>query len=287
MTRSLVRWLSLLCLPWLAGCGAIRLAYDNADIWIRWRAEHYLDLRADQVATLNARVADFLAWHRQDALPRYANYLDEAARRFADGLTRQDLVWAYDSARAQLRHDAQAAAARVGEVLEGLDADQLANLERRFVEDNQKYAREYLSGSQEKRREKRTERNADRIEDWFGRLTEEQAERVKRHSDEQPLIDELRDRERKRLQTEFLVLVRQKKGREDLAALALQLVPGGGDPAYVAAMRRYMDSYMDLLVDISRMATPRQRERAVARLRGYARDFTQLHFARAAGQTQP
>lgn len=290
MNRTNLRWflrlLMLVSIAWLSGCSTIRLAYDNADIWIRWRADHYLDPRGEQRVALNARVAELLSWHRQDTLPRYASYLEEAARRLADGLTRQDLVWAYETARTHLRQDVLAAGAKAGDMLRALDADQIAHLERRFAEDNQKFAREYISGSEEKRREKRAERNAERIEDWYGRLTDEQTERVRRHSDEQPLIDELRDRERKRLQTEFLSLARQRKGPDDLAALLLQLIPGGGDPKYVAATQVYLDSYMELLVDVSRMATVRQRQRAVARLQGYARDLTQLHFARKTGQAQ-
>lgn len=284
MRGAAARLLLIFSLLWLAGCSVVQLAYDHAGTWIRWRADHYLDMRGQQQADIVGHIAEFMSWHRREALPRYAKYLDEAAQRLGNGLSREDLVWGYDSARGQLAHDLQIAAARLAEVLDTLEPDQIANLERRFAEDNRKYSKEFLSGTPEKRREKRTRRNVERLEEWFGDLTDVQLEQVRRHSEEQPLIDERRDRERKRMQAGLLTIVRARQARETLGAWAAQLLPGAGEPKYAAAAKPYLDSYMDLLLDIDRMATPRQRQHAVSRLRGYANDLALLSLARESSQ---
>jgi hypothetical protein len=264
----------------LAGCSGLRLAYDNADLWVRWRADQYLDLHGEKRDRLHARIAEFLTWHRDEALPHYARGLEGLSKRMSEGLSRDDLVRAYDEARVQLARDVGAAASRLAETIDTLDAGQIEHLERRFAEDNRKFAGEFLSGGAESRRAKRAERTVERLEDWLGRLNEAQRDRVRRHSNEQPLIDELRDRERKRLQSELLAIARAHAAREKLPALAQQIVPGHGDPKYVAVARAYVDAYIDLLVDIDRLATARQRERAVVRLHGYARDLASLSLAR-------
>ena len=69
----------------LAGCSAMRLAYDNADTYLRWRASSYLDLQGDEADELDERIDAFLAWHRAKALPQYARLAEEAAQRWATG----------------------------------------------------------------------------------------------------------------------------------------------------------------------------------------------------------
>ena len=268
------------CLTMLAGCSGLRLAYDNADLWVRWRADQYLDMHGEKRERLHARIAEFLAWHREESLPRYARSLEEGSKRLTDGLSRDDLLRAYEGGRAQLARDLVAAASRLADTVDTLDAGQIEHLERRFAADNGKFASEFLSGSAESRRARRAERTVERLEDWLGKLSDAQRDRIRRHSNEQPLFDELRDRERKRLQSELIALARARTAQAKLSELALQFVPGRGDPKYVAAAQAYTDAYFDMLVDVDRLATPRQRERAVARLHGFAGDLAALSLAR-------
>lgn len=278
---SRTRWLAFaLAMVILAGCSGLRLAYDNADIWLRWRADRYLDLHGEKRERLHARIAEFLAWHREESLPRYARSLEDGSKRLADGLSRDDLVRAYEEGRSLFARDLTAAAQLMAPTVDALDAEQIEHLESRFAEDNRKFASEYLSGSAPSRRAKRAERTVERLEDWLGKLSEAQRDRIRRHSEEQPLIDELRDRERRRLQSELILIARARTAREKLPEFALQLVPGRGDPKYAAIAQAYTDAYMDLLIDIDRLSTPRQRERAVGRLHGYARDLAALSLAR-------
>jgi len=279
--RSLLLVAALL----VAGCNATRVAYDNADTLLRWRAASYLDVRGEQAEALDLHIARLLAWHRAHALPQYSRLAEESATRMTRGLSREDLVWGYDSLRGQLRESVLAAAAQTGDLLDRLSRGQIAVLQERLDEDNRKFAKEQLAGSLEERRERRCKRNLARLEDWLGALTDEQVELVRRYSERVPVaLDELRDRRRRRLQAEFMDIVRARQAKARLAGFAAQIVPPSDEelgPAYAAALRATTATYFDMLLELDRSLTPRQRGRVVARLRGLATDFSQLAQAGA------
>jgi hypothetical protein len=58
----------------IGGCSSTRLAYNNADLMLRWRATSFLDVHGAQSAELDARIASFLSWHRGHALPQYVTF---------------------------------------------------------------------------------------------------------------------------------------------------------------------------------------------------------------------
>ena len=259
----------------LTSCSATRFAYDNADVFLRWQATRYLDVHDEQAEALEARIAAFLAWHRSSELQRYARLAGEAGRRLERGLSREDLVWGYDSFRAQARAALRAGAGEVADLLDRLTPDQIEHLEQRLAEDNRKFAKEQLSGTEEERRSRRFKRNLERLEEWFGSLSDAQVGRVRRYSDRAPLAADLRDQERRRLQAEFVAIVRAREARKRLADWAAHW-DRDREPAYAAATRARLAEYFGMLLDFDKMMTAAQRQAAFERLRGFAADFERL-----------
>jgi len=102
----------LLALALLSGCSATRIAYNNADLFLRWQANHYLDFQGEQSDELDRSLAAILAWHRKAALPQYARLADErpfaccavSSRRTSNGVTmlcepRSGRPWAWPPPR--------------------------------------------------------------------------------------------------------------------------------------------------------------------------------------------
>ena len=259
----------------LAGCSSVRLAYDNADTLLRWEAKSYLDVHGGQADELEARIAAFLAWHRKTALPEYARLAVEAAARVEKGLSQEDLVWGYDSAVAQVRETLRGASAQGADLLDRLSEDQVVHMESRVAEDNRKFARERLQGTPQERRKDRVQRVAERLEEWVGPLNDTQAGRIAQYSARAPLLDELRDREHRRRQTELFALLRAHQAKQRLADWAAQW-ESGRDPSYEEALRADRDELFDMLRDLDRSLSAEQRARAVAKFRRYAGDFTRL-----------
>jgi hypothetical protein len=265
----------LLVVIFLNGCSAFRLAYDNADAYLRWRAGNYLDVHGEAADDLHERIDGFLAWHRATALPDYARLTDEAARRLGDGLSREDVVWGYDSVRMHARRSLREAAERIAPLLDRLSEEQVKHMESRLGEDNRRFARENLRGSENERRKRRAERMMDRLEDWVGSLSEAQVKRVREYSERAPLTVELRDQDRKRVQGEFLAIVRAREAARRLPALADNW-ERGRDPAFTQANAAWREELYAMLLDIDRSLTPEQRARAQANFRRYSEDFAML-----------
>jgi hypothetical protein len=259
----------------LAGCSTTHLAYNHADIYLHWRATHYVELDDVQSAELDARIAAFLSWHRSQALPKYAQILDEAKRRFERRLQPADLVWGYDAIIAQAREGLRAAAERIAPLLDRLTPQQIARLERRFAEDNRRFARENLRGGDRERRRRRTERDVERLEDWVGELSRAQVERVAQYAERAPLLDEFRDREHRRLQAEFLAIVRARQAQKRLPDFVANW-DRGRESAYVAALEAARREYFAMVLDLQPTLAPEQRRRVAAELGRYAEDFRAL-----------
>jgi hypothetical protein len=115
----------------------------------------------------------------------------------------------------------------------------------------------------------------DRLEDWVGKLTHAQVERVRAYAERAPMVDELRDRDRRRLQKEAIAIIRAREARARLPE-RLAHWERGREPAYVAALDAWREQYFALLMDIDRSLTPEQRARALANVRRYAEDFEAL-----------
>jgi len=280
--KRLLRLALAAAAAWLAsGCSTLQITYENADLLLRWRLTSYLELQGAEAEQLEGGIASFLAWHRADALPQYARVADEAGERVARGISRDDLVWGYDIFLAQARESLRAAADRIAPLLDRLTPEQVARVERRFAEDNREFAQEFLAGTPGERRKRRLQRTVERLEGWVGSLSEAQAERVRRYSERAPLVDELRDRYRRRRQAGFVSMLRAREVQRRLTDWAARW-DSDREPAYAAASRAHLEEYFSMLLELDRMLSAEQRAKAVARFRSFAEDFTSLAGRRRA-----
>ncbi|HYN11328.1 MAG TPA: DUF6279 family lipoprotein [Burkholderiales bacterium] len=259
----------------LCGCSTLRFAYENADTYLRWRLGSYLDVQGEAAEELDERIDSFLDWHRAQALPKYARIAAEAGQRFGDKLSPEDLVWGYDVVMTQARESLRAGAEKFAPMLDRLTPKQVAHMEQRFAEENRKFAREHLRGSERERKRRRALRIIDRLEDWVGTLSQAQVERVKQFSEHSPLTDEHRDRDRKRLQADVLTIVRAREAQTRLPG-RLADWQAGRDPAFSAANDALRRDFYALLLDLDRSLSAEQRARALAQLRRYGEDFQVL-----------
>jgi len=269
----------LLGLVFLQGCSVTRLAYDNADVFLRWQANSYFDFEGEQSDDLDKALVNFLAWHRAKELPGYAKLAEEAAARSRRGIKREDLEWGYDAVQVEVRQALGAAAGNVAGLLDRLSPAQIAHLERRLAEENRKFVKENVQGTLEERHERRVKRNVDRLAEWFGPLSDAQVERVDRYSRTSPFSAELRDQDRRRRQSELLAMLRAKEAQKKLVAWT-QDWDKGRQPEYEQAARATKAEYMDLLLDLDRTLAPAQRDHLVTRLQRYGKLFESLSATR-------
>ena len=274
----------------LAGCsGAVRIAYNNGDLALRFVADDYLDLHGEQQDVLKGQLARFHVWHRRQELPQYASLFSGAAGRVEKGLTRADVEWAFVAVRARFRTLVEQAADEAAPLVATLGPDNFRALEKKLAASNEKFAKEFLGGDAAKQARARAKRLAGMFEDWLGDLTAEQEALIGRFVLEQPQLNRIRLEDRKRRQAEFVALLRAHQHSPDLAARLRDFFVNwerdrGAEHRRLA--REWEDRLVTLIVAIDESLTPRQRRHFVQRLDAFAEDARVLaQQGRPAGMT--
>jgi len=270
--------LLVVCAP-LASCSATRLAYDNADTAVRFMASSYFDLNHEQAEELRLRIVQFHQWHRQNELPAYAALMRGASERARRGITAEDVAWGLSNVRARYRKFAAKAVEDAAPVLATLAPAQVAALEHRFAENNQKYAKEFLAADVEKRRRAQAKRMLERFRDFAGDLTAEQEARIERFALAHEGHVALRFEDRQHLQRDVVAAL---KAQHQAQELALSLAETFNKPElrrseeFLREDRRWEEDLGQLIVDLDRTLSSKQRAYLVRRLSDYAEDFAAL-----------
>jgi hypothetical protein len=274
----------------LAGCGsAMRVAYNNGDVALRFIAHEYFDLHGEQSDQLKVQLVRFHEWHRREELPRYAALFGSAAERLNRGLAREDVVWAITAVRARYRTTVEQGADEFAPVAATFRPDNLEALERKLADNNEKFAREFLTGDAAKQTRARAKRLTGWFEDWLGSVTPEQEALVLRFAGAQPQMNQIRLDDRRRRQQEFVALLREHRNSPDLAARMREYLVNwerdrGAEHRRMA--REWEDRLVTLVVDVDRTLTPKQRSHAVRRFEFFATEARILaQQGRPAGMT--
>jgi len=265
--------------PALAACSMTRVAYDNADTMLRFMVPSYIDLDAAQADDLTPRIVRFHQWHRSSELPAYAALLRSASQRAGKGITAEDVAWGLAVVRSRYRKFAAKAAEDAAPVLATLGPAQLASLERKFAENNEKYAKKFLSSDDKERRRSQLKRMLERFRDFAGDLSPDQEARIERFALDHERHVALRYEERQRWQRDCVAALKAERKPEELGR---QLVEMFRKPElrrseeFIREDKRWDEDLGQLIVDLDRSLSPKQRAHVVRRLSDYAEDFTVL-----------
>lgn len=262
------------------GCSMVSVGYGNAEMLAGWKAQEYFDLEAEQRDLFARRFTRFYLWHRYQQLPDYAAFLTAFRNRLDDGVTREDFYWFAEGLRARYAIMAERGAADAAPVLASLTPQQIAHLQEKWTRDNRTFAREQkVDGTPDEQKRARMKRTLGFIEDWVGRLSREQEERIGAMIDRLPHIEHVRLQDRMRRQRDFVALLDARKdGAEFTARLRRWMVEWetARPPEFQRVLDAGLSSRVDMYVEVARMLTPRQREAALRRLQGYIDDFRSL-----------
>ena len=264
----------------LAGCaGMTRIAYNNADFFLRKMANDYFALDDAQADQLRVCLRRFHAWHRANELPQYVAFLRTAQRRFTKGLTPEDVAWGMSTVRARFRAFAAKAAEEAAPMLSSLAPEQIGVLERRLAENNAKYVRENLPPDERKRIRVQTRRMADALSQWAGDLTRDQEARVERFVRAHDRFAMMRFEDRVRGQREAVALLRKRLPPQELAPL---LARHFNDPdvrrsdEFRREEKRWEADFGRLLAELSGTLSPEQRAHVIDNIERFADDFAIL-----------
>jgi hypothetical protein len=282
--RWLTMFLFVVCAP-LASCSATRFAYDNADTALRFMASSYLELDATQTEDMRLRIVQFHQWHRVNELPAYAALMHSASERAARGITTEDVAWGLANLRSRYRSFAAKGAEDAAPVLATLAPDQIAALEHRFAENNQKFTKEFLAADGGKRRPAQVRRMLERFSDFAGDLTPDQEARIERFALAHESHVALRFEDRRQWQRDVIAALKQPRSAQELGASLAEMFnrpERRRSEAFIREDKAWDEDLGQLIVDLDRTLSSKQRAQVVRRLSDYAEDFAELAGEKAA-----
>lgn len=271
----------------LGACSAIKLAYNNLPELSYWWLDGYLDFDDTQTPKVRDELAQLLAWHRQNELPRIGALLQEAQTLASGEVTPAQACAMADRIRERLLAVTDRAEPAGTELALSLTDAQLQALERKYAKNNATYRKDWLDRTPAQVQEKRYDQFLDRTEDFYGRLTTEQRGLLKQQVAQSVFNPQLADAERRKRQQEALALLRGFAASKPSPAEARAALH-----AYIQRIAEpppgpWRDQQQALLQEGCRNTavlhngtSASQREQAVRQLQAYQNDLRQLIAAR-------
>ena len=266
----------------VTSCAAIRIGYNNADTLALLQLDSYLDLTDGQEQSVKERFNALLTWHRTTQLRDYIALIDKMRAKLGGPVTAADVMDFNQQLNARMMTVADKAAPDIAHVALTLSPEQIDRAAKKVASDASKARREFVREEKDSGAE-RAKKYGERAESWFGKLTDEQKEIIRKSLVNRPTDATWWIDERERRQREFLILLRKiqaDRPTEQVAARWLRTYFTHLNVAPEADRRARAESYRrgsaELIAQLINHATPEQRAAIDKKLNDYAQDFRSL-----------
>lgn len=167
----------------LGACSRVGLAYRNLDVIIPWNLNDYLDMNSEQKSWFNQRLQQHLSWHCTTQLPGYLDWLDRLQLMVQNNqVSDQGLQERTREAKQAIAETAQQITPSAVELLQGLNDQQVKEMNSAFAKDLQEHQEQYLKPPLAQQIEQRSQRMSKRLNAWLGSLSPSQQQRVEQWS---------------------------------------------------------------------------------------------------------
>jgi len=276
-------WIIGCCLVLLAGCSAVRLAYNQAPHLMYWWLNGYVEFDAEQSERARDALAEWFRWHRATQLSDYAALLAAAQRQILQDVTPQEVCQWADELRKRLEIGYEQGVPAIAEMVSTLKPRQVQRVERRYREADEEFRDEFLQATRAEQLEESNKRAVSRAELIYGELNEAQRGLLKQGIAESPFdpqrwLAERQMRQREVVDTLRSLLAQHADSTRIEAALRLFAAHAARSPrpAYRDYQRRLFDHNCQLIARLHNGTTAEQRRRGAERLRAWEEDLNAL-----------
>jgi hypothetical protein len=266
----------------LASCAAMKIGYNNADTLALFQLDSYLGLNPDQEYLVKERINALMAWHRSTQLREYAAFIDKIRAKLGGPVTAADVMEFNQQLNARMMTVGDKSAPDIAHLALTLAPAQIDRAAKKIASDTAKARREFVRAEKDSGAE-RAKKYGERAESWFGKLTDEQKEIIRKSLASRPAEATWWIDERERRQREFIVLLRKiqsERPTEEVATRWLRTYFTQLNVAPEAERRSRAESYRrgsaELIAQLINHATPEQRATLDKKLNDYAQDFKSL-----------
>ncbi|MFJ2711936.1 DUF6279 family lipoprotein [Pseudomonas sp. NPDC087346] len=269
----------------LGACSRVGLAYRNLDVIIPWTLSDYLDMTGEQKGWFNERLKEHLTWHCTTQLPGYLDWLDRLQTMVeTNQVTDAALQARTAEAKKAITETAREITPSAIELLQGLDDQQVAEMNDAFAKDLLKRQKEYLKPPLAQQIAERGARMDKRLNDWLGPLSATQEQRVMAWSTALGDQNTQWIANRAHWQQQFSAAVAQRNSPEFPQRIETLLVNRESlwTEDYRVAYANTEAQARSLAVDLMAQSTPQQRQRLLKKIEGVRKDFNDLKCLKAA-----
>jgi hypothetical protein len=269
----------------LAACSTIRFTYNHGDTLLYWWLNAYIDLDSDQSDWVKKDIDNLFQWHRTTQLRDYAGLLTKMQRQLGDGnVTQEELLSDYRDVKARTELLAFKALPQLADLAMSVKPDQIGQMEQKFAKNNDKFRKEFMSGSVDDQKKARFKKAMDQFELWFGSFSRDQEAQLRRASDARPLDNDVFLQERVLRQKKIIALLRrvhdQKMNKEQTMSAIHDLLRDMFDRMEAPERKAFYDAYVDntakFILTAIKLTTPQQKQHAQQRMQGWINDFNAL-----------
>jgi hypothetical protein len=267
----------------LAACSAIKLGYSTLDDIGYWWLDGHFDFAGAQETQVRDELQKLHDWHRVNELPRVAQLLARMEQMAAGPVTAAQACALVPDLQARLKAVTERAEPAVADIVLQLTEREIAQLQRKHLEGNRKWARDWMAPLPSKVNDKRFEQWLDRLEMVYGRLQEPQRQVLRAGIDQSHFDAHRIFRERQRRQQDIVQLLTRIGATKPPAAEVRLALRGYVDralaspePSYRAYQQTMIEEGCRVFASVHASTTPEQREHAAKRLRGYQQDLKEL-----------
>lgn len=262
----------------LAGCGAVRLSYNNATALSYWWLDGYADFDHAQERQLREQLGLLHAWHRAHELPLYAALLAQGQQLFAGAVSAPQVCQLGEQIRERALRLSDQAALGLAEIVTGLKPAQFSAMRGKFDKTNRKWREEWLDGSPAELAAARLKKAVERAEQFYGRLDDAQIALLRQAIAASSFDPRVAWAERQRRQQDMLQVLREHGTgaraahlQDEMRALLRRNLESP-EPAYRAQAERQTQENCQLIAALHNSASPAQRRHLLDKLRGYEAD---------------
>lgn len=269
----------LLC---CGGCSTMRLSYNHADWYLRYKINGYTSFNAQQREEIHQEVDIYMRWHRKNALPEYIAFLQDiygVVQRNGQ-LKTEEVARLSDEYNKLYRKTIAPTILPAAHLLSTLNSRQIEELGKTYTQKNQKQKDETLYGSEQKNLVMRAERNIDFVEKLVGRLSGNQEEKIREISLHMPFVVKYYIEHREHNQAGLMELLNNKAGEDKIAAFLWSWANTPEEtrtPQQQQAIQSYENAMDEMTVRIYEQLTDRQKSHLRNEILSYIEDLQHLN----------
>jgi len=269
----------------VSACSLVATGYNNGPrltvfTWI----DPHLDLTRDQERQVLTDLTQIQAWHRQQQLPLYQQWLKQMQTLAPHNIQAAQVCKLFDEMRDSLTPVAAKFEEPTVRLALSLQSPQFVVLKKRFEKDNQQWRKDWsLNGSAEDQLDAQTDKGQDNAEMVYGRLDRSQKALLRQLAKDSGFDSVKTAQERLRQQSDAMQVLQTIASKQPPVREATALVHDWferslhtPDEAYAAYLRKRQELNCEAAATFHNTTTAAQREHAIKVLKGYEDDVRQL-----------